>query len=300
MPAVPTTALPEVLDDFPAIGPVINHDQLQPNLTLTLMQLAAPGLQVWTGPPGFGKSIAARYLAAKCNRDYDAGRSTFRAFYFSTGGDVNHNSTRSMKRGIATVFESVLDQELSGPEFRRASELALAEEVIEHLRLMNIQLVIMDEAGTKTEAELRGVAHITNVGIERGWPVTFLLVGMDDLAEKVHRQPAICSRVRRVIVFESWSLADFNAFLVTRGGRVGEAFAKRSTETAKSLARLHDAACGAPRVLETFTTELEARLQRGDELLSATESTIQLYALSQEASLAFAREYQQQQLRRAR
>jgi hypothetical protein len=69
-----------------------------------------------------------------------------------------------MKRGIYTVFESVVKESLSPTDYRSCNEGELAKMIVEHCQLMGIQLIVMDEAGTKTEAEIRGIAYIIDGG----------------------------------------------------------------------------------------------------------------------------------------
>jgi hypothetical protein len=81
---------PKILGYDPLVGRIIEHSQLRPFLTITRLQLKTPGLQVWTGNPGLGKTIAAQQLVAECNRGADAGeQGAYRAEMFATAGDVD-------------------------------------------------------------------------------------------------------------------------------------------------------------------------------------------------------------------
>ena len=92
--AVPRMA---VLRTAPANGPIFNHDELRTAITQVLRvhsgdpgeNNAAPGLHVWTGEPGFGKSMAAEQFEVECNDAADAGKAgAFRAKYCVAIGDV--------------------------------------------------------------------------------------------------------------------------------------------------------------------------------------------------------------------
>ncbi|MBY0489469.1 MAG: AAA family ATPase [Gemmatimonadaceae bacterium] len=294
-------APPKILRRDPILGNIIEHAQLRPYITLARMQLKTPGLQEWTGPPGLGKSIAAQQLALECNQEADANLpGAFRAVYFATAGDADHETTRGMKRGVYTVFQGVLEESLSAGEYKHMTENELAEMVVEHCRLMNIQLIVVDEAGTKTEAEMRGMAHITNLALEEHWRLSILLVGMDDLANKMDEQKSLSSRTRRVLVFQHWSTEDFQTFLETRDGIIGEIFAKPTKDTRRVIEILHGACRGEPRELDTLVCEVEIRIKNGASLRHAVETAIAFRATQVAASVAFAREYQTRKRNRRR
>lgn len=292
-----------VLRVDPVEGPVLDHPQLREAIACARLQHATPGLQVWTGPPGVGKTMAAQQLEIECNAAAGAGKEgAYRAHYFATGGEVTHGTTRQMKRGLQSAYEQLLEEELSPADLRRMTEESMARDVIEEARLRNLQLLIVDEAGTKTQAEIRGLAMLSDQGRRRNWPFTVLLVGMDDLATKVDGLPVIRSRDRRLSMFRPWSAEDILAFMFGRA----PTFATRAHEGALGvghvLRRAMEHANGSPREVETLLPELEVRLQKGRGLAEAIDTILEVRSEDREDALAFARAQveDQRKQRRAR
>lgn len=284
---------PLVLGRHPLWGTLINHEQLRRAIKLAQHDCKAPGIQVWTGEPGVGKTVAAEQLVAECNAAADAAEpEAFRAVYLSTGGDVHHNTTRGMKRGINCIFEGVLKEELTNAEYRSISERALAEMIVEHVRLLNIRLIVLDEAGTKTQSEIRGISYITDVAIERHWCLSILLVGMDDLADKADREIATRSRTRRTTMFTPWSASELFAFLQTRDGVIGEAFARGGSDAEAVATLLCEAVDGDVRSLLTHLNELTLRLENGVPLRRAAMKVIEMRDHMRKQAVAFARGFE--------
>lgn len=298
--SAPANQHPSILTDHPLWGPLIDHDQLRRAIKLTRLDSKLPGIQVWTGEPGVGKTVAAEQLVAECNAAADAGEpEAFRAVYLSTGGDVRHNTTRGMKRGINCVFEGVLKEELTPSEYRSISERALAEMVVEHVRLLGIRLIVLDEAGTKTQSELRGISYITDVAAEQHWCLSILLVGMDDLADKVDREIATRSRTRRTIMFESWVDSDILAYLKTRPGVIGEQFSAGNAEAEAVASMLFEAVEGDLRELSSYLNELAVRLGNGVPLRRAASNVIEMRQQLRRQAVTFARGFELRKQRRS-
>ena len=120
-----------------------------------------------------------------------------------------------MKRGISMLHEEVVEP-LTPSEERRLGERAMSNIVAQHVQLENIQLIIVDEAGTKTPAEIRGFADVYDTALRLGHPLSILLVGMDDLAHKTSGLGVIKSRVRSRWLFKQWDDLDYGVYVASR------------------------------------------------------------------------------------
>ncbi len=277
-------------------GVILEHAQLRSAIKLAkVMHATTPGLQVWTGDAGVGKTVAAEQLALECNAAADAGKpGAYRAQYFLTGGDVDHTSQRFMKKGIYCVYECVVD-ELSRGELTRRTERALATDIVEQIRLTNLQLLIIDEAGTKNSAEIRGLALIYDIARQHHWPLTLLLVGMDDLAHKVRGLPVLESRVRATRVFHEWSVNECASFLASRSEAIRERLQGGGADVQAAIRLLVAETGGRLRALHTLLAEVDGRLRAraSAKLLDVVEDVIDWRAETAERAAAQAAEYRE-------
>lgn len=288
------------LRSHPITGPILDQPQLREAIALSKLSHRTPGLQMWTGDPGVGKTVAAEQLAYECNRDADARlKGSYRAFYFVTGGDVERSTGRQMKRGIYTVYEQMIG-ELSSGELRTRSETALAEEIVHHAKLINTQLIIIDEAGTKSASEIRGLALLSDIARQREFPLSLLLVGMDDLAAKMGSLDVLRSRTRVIVGFQSWEQEEALSFILARSSLIEEAYGRRDPGIALMLtAMLKHTQC-RPREIETLLPEVDKRLARHGDALRAIEDVLGWRREASAAALAQSMMYSQRRGRTVR
>lgn len=283
----------KTLRSHPITGPILDQRQLREAIALSKLSHRTPGLQMWTGDPGVGKTIAAEQLAYECNRDADAQRpGSYRAFYFVTGGDVERSMGRQMKSGIYTVYEQMLG-ELTGGELRSRSETSLAEEIVHHVRLTNTQLIIVDEAGTKSASEIRGLALISDVARRNEFPVSLLLVGMDDLAAKMSSLEVIKSRTRVTVAFQRWEEEEALSFILARSQLIADAYAGRTSGLPLMLQSILKFTQCRPREIETLLPEIDKRLARHGDPVRTIEDVLGWRQDASAVALAQAMAYRQ-------
>ncbi len=175
---------------------------------LTLAAHNDGGLVLWTGLSRMGKTTAARVLVHKILEAYDpSDPDAFRARYYEVGGDVQRASQRVMKRGVKSLYWQVIGP-IDDKTYYRLPEEALAEMVVEGLCKRQIQMVFVDEAGSLSLEEIRGMVLVSDIAQHMGWPLTLVLIGMDDLPQKVERLPQIRGRIQSWCYFEPYDLDD--------------------------------------------------------------------------------------------
>jgi hypothetical protein len=251
----------KVLRTDPVYGEILDHGHLRGPIKLAKLTHQAPGVQVWVGHAGVGKTITARQLVHELNAAFAAKSGTYRAFYTMMGGDVDHASQRQMKRGIYALWCAVMNDTLSGGELRQRQERDLAMEIVDQLRLDRVQVLVVDEAGTKNEKEIRGLSLVCDLAGEMEWPLTLLLVGMDDLAHKVDSIPALVSRRRYVHVFTPWDAAACLTFMTHRSPAFKARVAAGDAEVPGALHAIMKLAGGRLREIESLLPELDVRLK---------------------------------------
>jgi hypothetical protein len=281
----------------PVTGPILNQTQLRQAITLTKLAHRTPGIQMWTGDPGVGKTVAAEQLTVECNAEADQRMpGCYRAHYFMTGGDVDHGSGRQMKRGIYTAYEELVD-ELSSGELRQRSEKSLAEEIVEVVRLTNTQLLVVDEAGTKTAAEIRGLALISDIARQHGFPFSVLLVGMDDLAAKMMSLAVLKSRKRLTHTFRSWDEAESLAWLLTRSASIRCHYEVKTRGIMFMIQTLFRETGYRLREIDTLVPEIEMRLAKRPDPAAVIRHILEWRQEEEEVAMAQSTAYTERRRR---
>lgn len=169
--------------------------------TLRHVQVAEPGLVVWTGPAGFGKSVATRQLRGFLQQQLPA--SVVPTQYLQLAGELDRPTGRGMHRSICDLHLALIPA--STPQLLRAlPAAAIIEDILEQFVQEGTRLLILDEAGTKSAAELRGIAQLVDAAIERQYQLHILLVSMDDITPKLARYKVLESRVTLDRDFPAW------------------------------------------------------------------------------------------------
>lgn len=174
--------------------------------TRTLAIHCGSPLIVWTGPSRNGKSVAARWLRDEINRASDTDPNGFRAVLFEYGGDTTGGGNE-MKRVIRSVYQATVAK-LDEGLYRQSPSEDLALHVVKGFRAKNIQMLMVDEAGLLKVEGLRALVTIRDVAEHHGWPLSVVLIGMDDLPNDIARLPQIERRVHDWCYFAPYSLTE--------------------------------------------------------------------------------------------
>lgn len=169
---------------------------------------------VWTGDSDLGKTTTARWLTSHLNEMHGEAPNderTYRAFHYETG-EIPDGADHGDKRAIRGMYYQVVGT-LDEGMYRRSPAHRLAEIVVRSLRRQKIEMVFVDEAGLLSIKALRGMALLCDVAEQKGWPLTIVLIGMDQLPQKVTSRPQLDSRAKRWVFFEEYDEDATWAFL---------------------------------------------------------------------------------------
>lgn len=167
------------------------------------LHLGSP-LVVWTGPSRNGKTVTAQWLRDNINRAADSDPNGFRAVLFEYGGGTAQ-SRNEMKRVIRSVYQATVAK-LDEGLYRQSPSEDLALHLVKGLRAKNIQMLMVDEAGLLKVEGLRALVTIRDVAEHNGWPLSIVLIGMDNLPADIARLPQIERRVHEWCYFEPYLL----------------------------------------------------------------------------------------------
>lgn len=154
--------------------------------------------------------------------------------------------------------------ELSPSKQAAKRENGMTTELVEHFRLYGTRLLILDEAGTQSAEQLRGITGIADAARRTGVPLTILLVGMDELPKKLYTKAQVKRRVRGWEIFNDWPREDLEA-LVLAHSPVLSAIRETDTDVKAVLDLLLTHAKGCLSDVVESTVDLEERLAALDE-----------------------------------
>ncbi|HNV75875.1 MAG TPA: ATP-binding protein [Gemmatimonadaceae bacterium] len=174
--------------------------------TRTLALHYGSPLVVWTGPSRNGKTETAKWLRDNINQASESDPNGFRAVLFEYGGGTA-GSKNEMKRVIRSVYQATVAK-LDEGLFRQSPSEDLALHVVKGLRAKNIQMLMVDEAGLLKVEGLRALVTIRDVAEHHGWPLSIVLIGMDNLPADIARLPQIARRVHEWCYFEPYVLEE--------------------------------------------------------------------------------------------
>jgi DNA transposition AAA+ family ATPase len=166
------------------------------------------GIVVWTGRSGVGKTRTGRFMVQGLEQVYSAQNpKAFRSRYYEVGGGTRLSQQRTMRHGIRSLYAATVGP-LDERVWRRDPEEEIAARLVKSLQLKRLQLVVVDEAGLLSKEEIRGMVLVRDVAEAAGWPLTLVLIGMDDLPLTLTKLPQIERRVHAWIFFEPYDLDD--------------------------------------------------------------------------------------------
>jgi hypothetical protein len=191
-----------------------------PIITQTLNRLLAVHkrrgqMAVITGKSGAGKSTAAEHIEDEVSAGFKAGvEDAFDAKYYVATDMLNSSGDLLQRRFLAEFATQVLN--LVVPKDLRTIDVpSLMKAIALGLRLSNVQLVFIDEAGHIPPAGLDHLATLINtVTTAEKHPLTVALVGMHDLPTNVLSLPQVARRVAEFIYFEPYD--ELTALMVLR------------------------------------------------------------------------------------
>jgi hypothetical protein len=171
-----------------------------------------PGNSIWYGESRIGKTTTAKLMVQKIAEAYDSQNPyAYRALHYEAG-KVEEWTGNEMKKGIKSLYCATLGRIDEGI-YRHDPAESLAMQLVHGLRRKNIQIVLIDEAGTLSVEAIRGMVLVGNVAKNEEYPLSLVFIGMDDLPTKVQHLPQVDKRFVEWCYFEAYSLKDIARLL---------------------------------------------------------------------------------------
>lgn len=173
----------------------------------TIQVLNDSGLVVWSGPSRQGKTTTAQWMTDRINDAYSPkDPDAFRAHYYEVG-EIPDWSGNEGKKAVRGMYESILGP-LDEGQFRRNPSEQLASRLVEGMSIRGIELVFLDEAGLLSPSAIRGIILVRDTAHNEGRRLSIVLIGMDDLPEKLNAVDQVRGRIQEWIFFDEFTMEE--------------------------------------------------------------------------------------------
>lgn len=231
---------------------------------LTLDAHCNGGLAAWSGGVGRGKTICARWMADDLNSQYDPKNpSAFRVKHYEVG-KVHPWSGCEEKIAIRSLWQATIGSMDEGI-YRKYPVEALAELLIHSWMRMCLQLVIVDEAGRLSLNALDGLVLVSDTAGNMKWPLTIVVVGMDDLPVKIGRNERIKRRVHQWCYFKPYKLEETWDLLAALHPYFAQ-LDRKKRDYKEQVKLIHELTGGIPGYITPFVSRFAGMLRDHPEI----------------------------------
>ena len=161
------------------------------------------------GPAGAGKTTAMRLLSRQMEEDCAASvPNAWRTSYYVSADLTNAHRVTLERHVLAQMLSDGLGLSVE-KDLRRSRPEDLRQKILLALRQRNVQMVFIDEAGLIPSLGLNALANLVNAAeVSFGWPLTIVLVGMNNLPLTIRELPQVERRVADTIFFQPYGPED--------------------------------------------------------------------------------------------
>jgi type II secretory pathway predicted ATPase ExeA len=217
---------------------------------LTLEAHYNGGLVMWSGGVGRGKTWCAEWMVEELNAQYDPlNPDTFRLKHYEVGR-IPKWSGREEKIALRSLYHATIGPMDEGV-YRTFPLEAIAETIVHGLQRIGYQIIFIDEAGRLSLNALDGLVLVSDTAGNMKWPLTIVLIGMDDLPIKIKLNERINSRVHQKVCFEPYKIHETWDLLAA----LDQYFANLNRNKSKDkeqVTLVHELTGGNPRAITSF------------------------------------------------
>jgi len=221
-------------------------------------------LCLWYGSGGAGKTTTAEWMVRRANAAFDPQNPhTFKAVLYEVG-KVKAGFGNEAKRAIRSLYAAVSGMTIDEGYYGRCTAEEFADLVVDIAERQRVQLVFVDEAGLLSLDAIGGLILVSDKARQRKFPLTVVLIGMDDLPQKVKSRPQIRRRVPEWCHFQHYDLEQ--TFKLLKALHPHFAALNRNFPTDwEQVKYVHEISEGLPGYIIPFVSQFDAQY-RGSEM----------------------------------
>jgi hypothetical protein len=228
----------------------------------TLAVHAGGALVVWTGPSRNGKTWTAQWMVDQLAEGYATSMDAFHARHFEMGEIDSGWGGGDQKRAIRALYHATIGK-LDESTYRMAPVSDLARLTALALQTKNIQMVFVDEAGLLSLSAIRGLVLLRDTAENEDWPLSIVLIGMDDLPTKLRETDQVWNRIHEWCYFKPYDLTDTHRFLAELHPHFA-ALDPQVPSDAEQLRFVHDTYGGLPGMFTPYVRRLRSMASEMD------------------------------------
>jgi type II secretory pathway predicted ATPase ExeA len=226
-------------------APRVVETGLMANVIQRTLALHSEGpIVVWSGPSRAGKTVTAQRMCTKLNEVRESHPNGFGAQYFEVGA-LPRTGNGAERRILKSVF-SACRVPISDGVFRRQPLEQIAEQFIASIRPRRLQLLCVDEAGMLPIEAINGLVILRDVARNQGWPLSLVLIGMDDLPRTLRSREQVYNRVLEWCQFIPFCDEEVSALLLAMSPQLAE---RPNAEIQQMVAFLQERCRGLPGLI---------------------------------------------------
>jgi hypothetical protein len=253
----------------PARKTVVPTDLMFEMESRTLAVHNLGGFVAWYGQAGAGKTTTAEWMRDRVNDAFeDNNPHAFKAVFYEVG-KVKAGWGNEAKRALRSLYNAVTGMLLDEGVYGRNTAEELADLIVQSAKRRRVQLAFVDEAGLLSIDAVSGLVLVADKAKQAGWLLNIVLIGMDDLPEKLSekKRPQIFRRVHDWCYFREYDV-DQTADLLRELHPHFMALDLDSITDWEQIKFVHEISGGLSGFIVQFLSRFDAQYQTASEVIN--------------------------------
>lgn len=227
------------------------------------------GFLVWYGAAGAGKTTCGQWLAERVNQAFAPDNPlAFKSIIYEVAKTVGVNNG---KRALRTLYKQVTGYAFDPGQYRDNDAEFIADEVLYAIKRKRLGLICVDEAGLLSVDAISALALLLDKAKEEKYPLTIILIGMDDLPMKMdeRKRPQLHRRVHTWCNFKAYDFEDsYN--LLTGLHPYFKSLDRNNPEHWNQVRLVHELTGGLPGLIVQFLAQFDGIYRKTPNAVTTT------------------------------
>lgn len=225
-------------------------------------------LCLWYGSGGVGKTTTAEWMVRRANAAFDPQNPhAFKVVLYEVG-KLKAGFGNEAKRAIRSLYAAVSGITIDEGYYGRCTAEEFADLVVDIAERQRVQLVFVDEAGLLSLDAIGGLILVSDKARGRKFPLTIVLIGMDDLPQKIKLRPQIRRRVPEWCHFQHYDLEQTYKLLKALHPHFAALDQKIHTDW-EQVRFVHEISEGLPGYIIPFVSQFDAQYRGSKRIINS-------------------------------